>query len=72
MDKAMRMALPGTVPSVRWQGSSATPLSVLWKNEGRHAGPRGATPAKVAAPVSLQRINLLFFLRSITKSLRHK
>jgi hypothetical protein len=83
MAKAMRMTLSGTVPSRRWQRSSGTRLSVnskvarissieLWENVVRDAGPRGTTPAIIATPASLQRSNLLFFLRSITESPRHK
>jgi hypothetical protein len=79
----MRMTLPGTVQSRQWQHSSGTPLPVKSKaaqisssergeNEVRDAGPRGATPATVVAPASLQRSNLHFFLRSITESPRHK
>jgi glyoxylase-like metal-dependent hydrolase (beta-lactamase superfamily II) len=83
MDKAMRMTLPGTVRTRQWQRSSGTPLSVksktaqissieLRENAVHDAGPRSATPATVAAPASLQRSDLLFFLRSITESPRHK
>jgi hypothetical protein len=79
----MRTTLPGTAPPRPWQHSSGTQLSLNSKvaqalsidlsgNAVRDAGPLGKTPAIIATPASLQRINLLFFLRSITESPRHK
>jgi hypothetical protein len=74
----MKTTLPGTVPSRRWQPSSRTRLSVDSKVpqktaiEPCEAGPRGETPAIIVTAPSLQRSNLLFFLRSITESPRHK
>ena len=79
----MRRTLPGTAPPRRWQHSSGTPLSLnstvaqalSIDHSGkavRDASPVGKTQAIIATPASLQRINLLFFLRSITESPRHK
>jgi hypothetical protein len=79
----MRMIPPGTVPSEGYQRLSGTPLSdkskvaqispiELWENATSDAGPRDATPTAVIQPASLQCSNLLFFLRSITESPRHK
>jgi hypothetical protein len=58
-------------PSVKSKVAETSSIE-FWENAVRDAGLRGATPATVVAPASLQRSNLQFFLRSIAESPRHK
>jgi hypothetical protein len=79
MDRAMKQITPGSaVPAILGQAPPVmseirrTSSNEFWQSAVRDASPGDAIPATVVWPLSLQRSNIQFFLRSIAKSPRPK